>query len=506
MALYESLGFTQHPFSKTNADEEEFLHEYFVPPPYFDAIIGDALSPSSAIVLAPRGAGKTAQRKMVEADALKSGYLAVTYDRFEFSNTQKLSDISLQYHLRNIIIRILVSFVSYLSESPDVIKKLSKEEKNHLAIFVKSYLGDLTGDSIQELLNELKSLPDKFKEFWHKNVGFMESVVNFLLKTYELEGIDLPDVRQDEKRLTETYKYQLETLKLFVQKIGFKSIYILIDRPDETEKTGNDPEKTYVLIQPLIKDLELLGLSGYGFKFFLWDQIEPYFRQDARPDRVPQYQLNWNRSRLRKALSKRLMTYSSGNIKSFSDLMKNNEQVDDTICLLANGSPRNMIRICEKIFAIQGDKDPYSKKIDFSSLDLASVEFGEILLLERYGEVFIKEIQRVGRELFTTNYVANTILKITGNGARNKINGWVNCGLVEQIGTIVVPPATRPTHLYCVIDPSAVRVMHRSVPLDKFLADRWLPCEYCGTDNLANIDLYPEGNMATCRKCGRELL
>ena len=45
MALYESLGFAQHPFSKTNADEEEFLHEYFVPPPYFDAIIGDALSP-----------------------------------------------------------------------------------------------------------------------------------------------------------------------------------------------------------------------------------------------------------------------------------------------------------------------------------------------------------------------------------------------------------------------------------------------------------------------------
>jgi hypothetical protein len=506
MALYESLGFAQHPFSKTNADEEEYLHEYFVPPPYFDAIIGDASSPSSGIVLAPRGAGKTAQRKMVEADALKSGYLAVTYDRFEFSGAEKLSEISLQYHLRNIIIRIVVSFISYLSESPDIIKKLSKEEKRQLAVFVQTYLGDLTGDGIQELLNELKSLPDKFKEFWHKNVGFMESVVNFLLKAYDLEKIDLPDVRQDEKRLTETYKYQLETLKSFVQRIGFKSIYVLIDRPDETEKTGNDPEKTYILVQPLIRDLELLGLPGYGFKFFLWDQIEPYFRQDARPDRVPQYQLQWNRKRLKEALSKRLLAYSGGNISSFATLMKSGEQVDDTICLLANGSPRNMIRLCEKIFAIQGDKDPSSKTIDYSSLDLASVEFGETLLLERYGEVFIKEIQRVGRELFTTNYVANDVLKITGNGARNKINGWVSSGLVEQIGTVVVPPATRPTHLYCVVDPSAVRVMHRSVPLDKFLADRWLPCEYCGTDNLANIELYPEGNIATCRKCGRELL
>lgn len=506
MAVYETLGFSQHPFSKTNADEEESLHEYFVPPPYFDAIIGDASSPSSGIVLAPRGAGKTAQRRMVEADAIGSGYLAVTYDRFEFSGGESLSDISLQYHLRNVIIRILVSFISYLSESPDVIRKLSKDEKRQLAVFVKTYLGHLTGDDIQELLNELKSLPDKFKEFWHNNVGFMESVVNFILKAYDLEAIDLPDVRQDEKRLTATYKFQLETLLKFVQKVGFKSIYVLVDRPDETEKTGNDPEKTYTLIQPLIRDLELLGLAGYGFKFFLWDQIEPYFRKDARPDRVPQYHLQWNRNRLKEALSKRLSAFSSGKIKSFSALMRDGEQVDDAICLLANGSPRNMIRLCEQIFAIQGDKDPNSTRIDYSSLDLASVQFGETILTERYGDIFIKEIQRIGRELFTTNYVANDVLKITSNGARNKINGWASCGLVAQVGTVVVPPAKRPTHLYCVIDPSAVRVMHRSVPLNRFLADRWLPCEHCGTDNLANIELYPEGNAAVCRKCGRELL
>jgi hypothetical protein len=506
MPLYEHLGFLQHPFSKTNADEEEFLHNYFVPPPYFDAIIGDAASPSSGIVLAPRGSGKTAQRRMVEANAIRSGYLAVTYDRFEFSGSEKVDDISLQYHLRNIIIRILVSFISYLSDSPDLIRKLTKDEKRQLAVFVQAYLGNLTGDGIQELLHELKSLPDKFKEFWRKNVGFMESVLNFLLKAYDLDAIDLPDVRQDEKRLSETYKHQLETLLLFVRKIGFKSIYILIDRPDETEQTGNDPEKTYRLIQPMIRDLELLGLPGYGFKFFLWDQIEPFFRVDARPDRVSQYRLQWTRKRLKEALSKRLSAYSEGRITSFDSIMKGGREIDDIICLLANGSPRNMIRLCEKILAIQGDKNPDSTKIDYSSLDLATVQFCEILLIENYGEVFLKEIQRVGRELFTTNYVANDVLKITSNGARNKITAWANSGLVAQIGTVVVPPAKRPTHFYCVVDPTAVRVMHRSIPLDKFLADRWLPCNYCETDNLVNIELYPEGNTAVCRKCGRELL
>lgn len=111
-------------------------------------------------------------------------------------------------------------------------------------------------------------MPEKFKDFWRKNVGFMESVVNFLLKSYGIDAIDLPDVKQEEKRLAETYKYQLESLLKLVKKLHFKSIYILIDRTDETEQTGNDPEATYRLIQPLIKDLELLGIEGYGFKFF----------------------------------------------------------------------------------------------------------------------------------------------------------------------------------------------------------------------------------------------
>jgi hypothetical protein len=506
VALYEQLGFVSHPFLKTNADEEEALQTYFVPPPYFDAIIGDPKSPSSSVVLAPRGAGKTAQRRMVEATAAQSDYLAVTYDRFEFGANQKISEISLQYHLRNIITRILISFVSYLSERPDVAKSLSKEEKKQLAIFIHAYLGEITGDGIQELLNELKSLPDKFKEFWSQHVGFMESVINFLLKNYDLEKIDLPDAKQEEKRLGETYKYQLESLLALVRRIGFKSIYILIDRPDETEKTGNNPESTYQLIQPLLRDLELLGLPGYGFKFFLWDQIEPYFRSDARPDRVPQYELKWTRNSLKEVLSKRLLSFSNNKINIFDAMLDQPCGIDDHLCLMANGSPRNLIRLCERIFAIQADRDPSAHKVTMGAIDQASVSYSEQICIESYGENVLKELQRIGRELFTTNFVANEVLKVSANGARNKITGWVSLGVVAQVGTIIVPPATRPTHLYGVVDPCAVRVIHRAIPFEEFVRDRWLPCRHCNTDNLINIELYPEGEDPICRQCGRKLL
>ena len=506
MAFYSQLGFENHPFLKTNADEEESLQSYFVPPPYFDAIIGDSEVPNSSIVLAPRGAGKTAQRRMVEVASNESRYLSVTYDRFEFGAGQKICDITLQYHLRNIITRILISFLSYLSEWPDVSKNLSREEKKQLTVFIHTYLGDLTGDSMQEFLNEMKSLPDKFKAFWGKHVGFMESVINFLLKAYDLEKIDLPNAKMEEKRLGETYKFQLESLLKLVKKIGFNSIYVLIDRPDETEKNGNDPGSTYKLIQPLMRDLELLGFAGYGFKFFLWDKIEPFFRSDARPDRVPQYELKWNRKSLKKVLSKRLLAFSRGKISTFDVLLENSCNIDDQLCLMANGSPRNLIRLCERVLAIQGDRDPNAQKISIAAIDQATVSHSEKICIENYGENILKDLQRVGRELFTTNFVANDILKISANGARNKITSWVSLGIVSQVGTVIMPPATRPTFLYGVVDPCVVRVMHRAIPFEKFVQDRWLTCEHCITDNLINIDLYPEGEEPVCRQCGRTII
>lgn len=508
MSLYENLGFNNHPFAKTNADEEPNLPDYFVPPPYFEAIVGDPLLPNASVVLAPRGSGKTAQRRMLETVSIESQFLAVTYDRFEFGAGETADNITLPYHLRNILTRIIVAFLSYVSEYPDLIKNLSKNEKKQLSLFVHTYIGDLTGDRLQELLKELKSLPEKFREFWRKNVGFMESVVNFILKTYELEKIDLPDVRHEEKRLNETYKYQLEAVLQLVRKLGFKSIYVLLDRPDETEHTGNNPESTYRLIKPLIKDLELLGLEGYGFKFFLWDQIEKYYREDARPDRIPQYRLKWTRSSLEKVLSSRLQAFSDKKISRFQDIMERHTgfDADEVICLLSNGSPRNMIRICERILAVQAEKKPDATIIDFSSFDIGILEFCETLVTENYGDVISREIQRVGRELFTTNFVANDIFKISANGARNKVTAWTKVGLVKQVGTVTVPPATRPVFFYCIVDPLAVRLLHRTISIDKFLEDRWLSCENCETDNLSDINLYPNDNVPLCRECGRELV
>lgn len=511
MALFhEQLGFTKgHPFIKTNADEEPFLENYFVPPPFFPSVLGDPAHPAATVVLAPRGAGKSAQRRLLELWCEQNKVLAVTYDRFEFSGGQKIQDVTLAYHLRNIITRFLLVYLSYLQDQPKLIDSLEKRERRDLSLFVHTYLGGLTGGQLQDLIREIKSLPERFKDFWRENIGVLESVVNVVLKRYGLDAIDLPNLPQEQKKLSDTYKHQLEFLRDLAKKIGLDAVYVLIDKVDETEKTGNNSELSYRLIQPMLQDLDLLGLKGIGFKFFLWDAVLPLFQQDARPDRVAQHHINWTVAALKQALSKRLTAFSEGKISSFSGLVshKLNFDVDFALALFANGSPRNLIRMCEKVFAAQSDMDPSAEKISPEALDAGIRSFCEQVVVEQYGMEAVKDLQRVGRELFTINFLSNDVFKTTHeNTSRNKVTGWQKSGLVKQIGEVSVRESRRPLNFYHVADPAMVRTIHSAKSTSSVLADLWLPCKHCKCDNLMDVGLFPEANDPVCCRCGRNLL
>jgi hypothetical protein len=61
-----AVGFTEHPFKHTEAEQDPRLHEYFVEPACFDRVQGTVVSPQTAVLFAPRGGGKTANRVMVD--------------------------------------------------------------------------------------------------------------------------------------------------------------------------------------------------------------------------------------------------------------------------------------------------------------------------------------------------------------------------------------------------------------------------------------------------------
>jgi hypothetical protein len=99
--LLHNLGFIQDPFAKYNADEETNLAEYFVPPPFFDAVYGNYHDPRSSIVFAPRGGGKTALKRKIELASKTETFLCLTYNVFPVDSLT-LAQIDITYHLRNV--------------------------------------------------------------------------------------------------------------------------------------------------------------------------------------------------------------------------------------------------------------------------------------------------------------------------------------------------------------------------------------------------------------------
>ena len=99
---------------------------------------------------------------MLEETAEEKRYLPVSYDRFEFSAGQGVAEINLQYHLRNIISRLLVSYLSHLADFPDLLTKLPADDRRRISVFVHSYLGNTTGTASKNFERNSRAYQNAF--------------------------------------------------------------------------------------------------------------------------------------------------------------------------------------------------------------------------------------------------------------------------------------------------------------------------------------------------------
>lgn len=503
--IYTNLGFDKNPFAYTNADEEENLEEYFISPPYYENIQGDYNSPSSNIVLAPRGSGKTAQRKMIEIWSKDKPVLCVTYDRFELGNNQSLDDITLNYHLKNIIQQTLIHLTIWLSEYPDTLNNFTKEDKKNLNVLCHNYLGEITASDVNNVVNNLKSVNEKIKKYWNEHIGFLDTLLNFILKKYDLPQLDLPQINQEEKKLSQSYKYQLEIIYQLATRLGFKSIYILIDKVDETHLTSNDPNSTFRLIEPLIKDLETHSLKGYAFKYFLWDKIYDKILASARPDRIQINSLVWSKEKLLQMLSQRLKAFSKNEIYSINQLYNNffsEITADEMIIALSWRSPRNVIRICQEIIAEQSLINTRVVTLDVRTLDRASIKISEKISEEIYGNDTISDIKKFDKELFSISHLANNIFKISANAVRPKITNWSDKGFICNVGNDK-SGEKKPVNIYYISDPRVNRLINNKKDLYEYFSESLKTCRNCDSEIIINDENINSDMSIECWNCKR---
>jgi hypothetical protein len=476
----EQFGFRADPFESTDAEQEPELDGYFVPPPFFDAVIGDSRTPKSHVVFAPRGGGKTAQRRMIESESRSREFLCVTYD--EFDDLAKLADATWGYHVNQICRRLLLAVLVALEDQPDRVAKLSGHQKQILKFQIQRFLGSLSAAEHERAVRSIKNFGDKTRDFFNKYGGPISVLVNALLSKLGLDNVEVPADLPQEAKLDESLRYHYGHLLQIVSAVGFQSAYVLVDRVDEVPATGN-ANKTFQFISPLLLDLRTLDASGVAIKFFLWDQIEGELDEAGfRRDRVAINSIHWTLSELQDMLARRLSAYSDGRIKSFNQLLCNGVSVD-VHALLAHigaGSPRDMIRCAKRIVSAETRTGTDSACVSEESAWGGVKTFCEERARELVRPEYLADLKKVGRPAFTTSMIGSDIFRISTEGARQKIQAWARTGAVAKIDELP-NQRDRPTHLYGIVDLRVAIAALSAMDVPLIVSNVILECPSCRT-------------------------
>lgn len=497
-ALLRSLGFNRDPFATTNADEEELLENYFIEPPFFKAVYGEIRSPKSVIVYAPRGGGKTALKRRIELSARTDAFLCITYNTFPVTGL-KLTDVDTAYHLRNISRGALVAILSAATSTG--VEKLKASERHLLYVLTKEHLTKLSTADLKDAIASVKNLSDKAVDVWNKMTGPVNAGISAIAAHFGFKGPEIKKFESEQGQVG-TYLEQIAFLAKVAPKFGYLSLYILVDKIDETPLTGK-AKSSLTFVSPLLTDLALLETSGIAFKFFLWDRIEAGAREISRPDRIKSYTLRWSSAQLRVMLSRRLGAHSEEKVISLSSIadLSRNVDIDDLVVNLSGGSPRNIIRICKAIFDQQSEIDAKSTFISETALMKGIEAIAEELAAETTPENVLRDLKKLKRTDFTVRNVYADVFRISQPAGMQKVQSWQDCGAVNMIGTRQLVRGNRPSNLYAISSPIVLKHIFSDMSALDFWEKKIKICE-CGQIVLRD---WSSTEDYSCHACERRL-
>lgn len=493
-----SKGFNGDPFASTNSENEESLSDYFVPPPYFESVLGSPESPKSTIVFAPRGSGKTAQRRMIEIASQEGGekFVCITYSDFTGIDPE---NVSLADHHRRISQLLTIAILGHLEGGSERGFDLSENNKQIVKYAAVNLLNDLNQRELSTAISSVKSFGDKASDLWKRHGGVLALGVNAVLRKLGIDDVSVPaEVAMQKAAADEMPSYLYPRLVNCLCEIGFTAIYLLIDKVDEADRTGNSPDLSFDLVRPILMDLPTIEQPRVAYKFFLWDQLEELFVDSGgRSDRIAVSQLRWTVPELAEMLSRRLKAFSNQNIDSFNFLVEERIDFDvhKLLAYLSPDSPRDMIRMCNHIISEHTRQPQYKENISEFTILKGIGEFSKIRSKELFGK-YMKDLLRVPEPSFTVNKLASEVFKISSQAVRNKVIAWQEAGAVEKIGE--VGQGAKPVHTYAFKDPRMAFVSANPAGVKKILGEQLFVCSVCSVMRIGSNLILP------CHECGAE--
>jgi hypothetical protein len=278
-----------------------------------------------------------------------------------------------------------------------------------------------------------------------------------------------------------------------------------VDKVDENSLTGK-ASNSFQFVQPIVSDLQLLELKGFGFKFFLWDKLVDDYRSVARPDRVKYYELRWAAAQLKEMLSRRLRAHSSNTVSSLDQIVDDGSpySVDEIVALFSQGSPRTVIRICKEILDQQSEIDSTARTLSLMAVIKGFDVFAANYTNESLDENVVRELQKVKRADFTVKTVYNDIFKITQQSALNKVKSWQDTGSVEQIGVIQETKGARSSNHYGISNLLLLKHLFPELNIFDLIAKKVRLCR-CGQPVIRDWDKSGDHACQNCQVAAGEL-
>jgi hypothetical protein len=493
--LIQRLGFVADPFAKTNADEEERLDAYFIQPPFYNAVYGDPGSPKSTVVFAPRGGGKTALKRKIEIASMGADFLCITYNTFP---TERLSiaDINSAYHFVNLLRLVLIAVIGECNEHG--VDRLSKTDRHFLYLFAKIYLSGIDQSELRDSIKAVKNLSDKARDWWNKFTGPVGLLLNAMLTKLGFGVAEVKKFEQEGGSLG-AYHEQFRVLRDIAEKFGKRAIYILVDRVDELLMTGSG-SSSYQFIAPLLTDLHLLELRGFGFKFFLWDMLLDEYRASGRPDRVKYHSLEWSHVQLKRMISERLKAYSDSGITSLTQLLgpQTSITVDRLVIYYALGSPRTIIRICKEIVDQQSEIDAAARVLSVEAVYRGIEVFAGNFAGETVDAAILRDLKKIRRANFTVKHVYSNVFKFTQQAGIAKVKQWQDAGIVERVGSIKETAKSKPSNVFALTNPLVGKHLWNDLSALDFCERKLRVCSECGALLIRDWD---ERRETVCHRC-----
>jgi hypothetical protein len=495
--IVQQLELSGNPFEHYTAETEPHITEYAVRPPYLEAIAARVSGLSSFILFGDRGAGKSATRitvfNQIWAPGQQAGRepLVVNFTDFQTIlpalKRGALADSDIIEAVSFVVIEQILLWLAALPDDdrevtlevlntsekrlahqlmsefylprPELERQFRSEEAFRLlnsALIAKSAIW-LTQrwDAVSAVLASIASIFSK-----HSTEGEIDAGPAAQSLLQSLKGAEPNAGRAVLARL-------VQLAKIF----GFTGVSVLVDKVDETELTTNSAELTSKLIYPLVAHIQLLEVPGFSWQFFLWSKVKGYFEDEGhavRLDKIANSSIAWNADEFRLMLDRRIK-YFSGDRHDFASLFHDSSMADgafSTICTIAMGSPRELVKILDVIVREHDVRNAsgHTRLLTVESIELGLDKYVKDVISAVYTERVLGQIYRIKRSRFVNRDVQSAF-RVSDQSARAKIKAWEDAGLVKYVGTRAAEGdlGGKPSSEYAIADARIERIMRRQL-------------------------------------------